>query len=60
MFDHKFTLSSTDGSATLEIKAGTEGVKSIVLYSGGRELPIAPQTLIDVAAPALVAWSAKQ
>jgi hypothetical protein len=60
MFDKTFSLVSTDSSAALEIKAGTEGLKSIMLNAGGKELVIAPQTLIDLAAPALMAWAAKQ
>lgn len=57
MFDKTFTLTSSDGSVSLTIKAGTEGVKSIQLASP----PSAPkyvtsQQLIDIVAASVKEW----
>jgi hypothetical protein len=54
MFDKTFTLSSTDGSVSVEITAGTEGVRSIVLISSPLpSKPVTEQELIDLLAPAV-------
>jgi hypothetical protein len=59
LFDKTFTLASTDGTVSLQITAGTEGVKSIELISP----PFPPksvtsQELIDLLTPAIREWFA--
>ena len=61
MFDKTFNLTSSDGTVTLSITAGTEGVKSILL-----SCPPAPaklvtqQQLIDLMAPPIRDWFARK
>lgn len=56
MFDKTISLTSTDKSVTLEITAGTEGVKLITVH--GVDFPsyvVSEQELIDLVAPAIKA-----
>lgn len=52
MFDKTFVLKSSDGLTKLEIVAGTEGVKSILVGAGTdvpqKWKPITAQQLIDL------------
>lgn len=60
MFTETVSLTSTDKTVTLVIKAGPGGVKSITLEAEGRVLQIQQQQLIDIAAPSLLAFAEKQ
>ena len=59
MFDKEITLTSSDGTVSIDIVAGTEGVKCIVLHAitSGIHKTITQQQLIDICAPALKAWA---
>ena len=57
MFDKTITLTSTDGTVSLSITAGTEGVKSILISSPtGALKSVTSQKLIDIVTPALREW----
>jgi hypothetical protein len=57
MFDKTITLTSTDGTVSLWITAGTEGVKSILINSPtAAAKAITAQKLIDIVTPALREW----
>lgn len=60
MFDKTITLTSSDGSTSLQITAGPGGVKSILVSSGPLVPPkwklITEQQLIDLVEPALKEW----
>jgi hypothetical protein len=57
MFDKTITLTSTDGTVTVSIVAGTEGIKSILLTClVAAPKRVTPQQLIDIVAPAIKEW----
>jgi len=53
VFDKHITLTSTDSSVSLQIVAGTEGLKSLTVVAGSKSQQLTAQKLIDLAAPAL-------
>jgi hypothetical protein len=55
VFDKTFTLTSTDGTVSVEITAGTEGVRDIQLIVGPQARHVTTQQLIDLLAPAVKA-----
>jgi hypothetical protein len=64
MFDRTIILTSnvslgggTDNTVTLTIKAGTEGLKSLIVNVDGQDHPITERQLIDLAAPTLLSWA---
>lgn len=62
MFDKTFSLEAQDGSAGLKIVAGSEGLKTLSTLgpNGSDPIVIDQQTLINVCAPAIIAWRATQ